>query len=251
MPTLLSVFWCIFGCSKYDKPQKDGVSFHRFHVRGDVCWVDALRLHSLNENYDGEKIQTVVKERPFDGAKPFLPHSSMGWDVLRALDSVQKTSERRQEHLWWRCAKTVASWQKYFSCAVPNAEQIFSTHSTRSKLQTTSPVIDPSRHTHSTLTPVYAPHSKSKSKSGSPLSSLDWASAAAASASSTELHSGFLVVRSDFIASKPKNMGTKSPFDENEEGLPLSESIIRHVKRSYKYLLERRGLKTPRYFEKL
>ena len=45
-------------------------------------------------------------------------------------------------------------------------------------------------------------------------------------------------------------MGTKSSPDDDEEVLQLSEAIIRRVKWSYKSLLERRGLKMLRFFEK-
>ena len=68
----LELFCCAFGCSKYDKHRKDGVSFHRF--RGtrnfdDVCWVTALRLQSLPETAKICRKNTMVNERSIDGAK--------------------------------------------------------------------------------------------------------------------------------------------------------------------------------------
>ena len=45
-------------------------------------------------------------------------------------------------------------------------------------------------------------------------------------------------------------MGTKLSPDDDEEMLQLSEAIIRPVKWSYKSLLERRGLKLLKFFEK-
>ena len=91
-----------------------------------------------------------------------------------------------------------------------------------------------------------------KSKSGSLSFSPDWASAAAASVSSTVLYSAscrsFYGVTSSLC--EAKQMGTKSSPDDYEEVLQLSEAIIRRVKWSYKSLLERRGLKMLRFFEK-
>ena len=53
-----------------------------------------------------------------------------------------------------------------------------------------------------------------------------------------------------YFAKQKKKMGAKSSPDEDEEVLQLSEAIIRRVKWSYKSLLERRGLKMLRFFEK-
>ena len=56
--------------------------------------------------------------------------------------------------------------------------------------------------------------------------------------------------RLHYFAKQKKKMGTKSSPDDDEEVLQLSEAIIRRVKWSYKSLLERRGLKMLRFFEK-
>ena len=49
---------------------------------------------------------------------------------------------------------------------------------------------------------------------------------------------------------KKKKTGTKSLPDDDKEVLQLSEVILRRIKWSCKCLLERRGLKMPRFFEK-
>ena len=82
-----------------------------------------------------------------------------------------------------------------------------------------------------------------------------WASAAAASVLSTVLYSASCrsLLWSDFITMislRSKKMGTKPSPDDDEEVPQLSEAIIRRVKWSYKSLLERRGLKMLRFFEK-
>ena len=114
------------------------------------------------------------------------------------------------------------------------------------------------REALSALTPECFPHSTGeaggyKSKSGSLSFSPDWASASAASVSSTVLYSAACrscVYGVTSLLCEAEKMGTKSSPDDNEEVLQLSEAIIRRVKWSYKSLLERRGLKMLRIFEK-
>ena len=111
------------------------------------------------------------------------------------------------------------------------------------------------REALSALTPECVPHRRSRRTQVQvwiAFVSPDWASAAAASVSSTVLYSAscrsFHGVTS--LLCEARKMGTKSSPDDVEEVLQLSEAIIRRVKWSYKSLLERRGLKMLRFFEK-
>ena len=234
------------------------------------------RAHAREKEWDQSprcrtRRVSVTERRPWKSEHPPPPPECSGIGWLTKRDNEARPADDRQE-LW----SGVGGWEKKqyegklcsqalsektdapelgttVSTCSPSTRGELSSRTRHNQNNRRSLAFDPSRRTIRTDTRMCSPLGGHKSKSGSLSFSLNWASAAAPSVSSTVLYStscrrfyGMISI----LCEAKKKMGTKSSSDDDEEVLQLSEVIIRRVKWSCKCLLERRGLKMTRFFEK-